>query len=120
MPTAAATTPDLQGIDLARVVVDELSEKQAERIVLLDISEVSTIADYFVIASTMSKRQFDAVEDALRKAVQQRPRIEGSPQSGWVLFDFGDVVVHVFGREERDYYNLEGLWGHGKQLLRLE
>jgi len=118
--TEVAARPDVRGVELARRTVDELSEKQAEGIVLLDISEVSSIADYFVIGSTMSKRQFDAVEDALRKTAQQRPRIEGTPASGWMLFDFGDVVVHIFGREERAFYVLEGLWGHGKQLLRIE
>jgi len=118
--TEVAARPNLRGVELARRTVDELSEKQAEGIVLLDISEVSSVTDYFVIGSTMSKRQFDAVEDALRKTAQQRPRIEGTPASGWMLFDFGDVVVHIFGREERAFYDLEGLWGHGKQLLRIE
>jgi ribosome-associated protein len=120
LSVGAAPRPDLQGVDLARRLVDELAEKQAESIVLLDISQVSSVADYFVIGSTMSKRQFEALEDAMRKSVQARPRVEGTPASGWQLFDFGDVVVHLFAREERDYYNLEGLWGHGTALLRIE
>jgi ribosome-associated protein len=119
-PIATDAPAALEGIELARRVVDELSEKQAEGIVLLDISEVSSVADYFVIATTLSKRQFNAITDALRKVSEPRPRIEGTAESGWLLYDFGDVVVHVFGQVERDYYDLESLWSHGRQLLRLE
>jgi ribosome-associated protein len=115
-----AASIDLQGLELARRLVEELSEKQAESIVLLDIAEVSSVADYFVIGSTMSKRQFEAVEDALRKINILRPRIEGTPESGWQLFDFGDVVVHLFSQHERAFYDLESLWAHGNQLLRME
>ncbi len=119
-PSASIPDLDLQGLALARRLVDELSEKQAEGIVLLDIAEVSSIADYFVIGSTMSKRQFEAVEDALRKVNVIRPRVEGTAESGWQLFDFGDVIVHLFGRDERAFYDLESLWAHGNQLLRME
>ncbi len=119
-PSASVPDLDLQGLELARRLVDELSEKQAEGIVLLDIAEVSSVADYFVIGSTMSKRQFEAVEDALRKVNVIRPRIEGTAASGWQLFDFGDVIVHLFGRDERAFYELESLWAHGNQLLRME
>lgn len=119
-PSASIPDLDLQGLALARRLVDELSEKQAEGIVLLDIAKVSSIADYFVIGSTMSKRQFEAVEDALRKVNVIRPRVEGTAESGWQLFDFGDVIVHLFGRDERAFYDLESLWAHGNQLLRME
>ncbi len=119
-PSASIPDLDLQGLELARRLVDELSEKQAEGIVLLDIAKVSSIADYFVIGSTMSKRQFEAVEDALRKVNVIRPRVEGTAESGWQLFDFGDVIVHLFGRDERAFYDLESLWAHGNQLLRME
>ena len=120
LPNTSIPDLDLQGLELARRLVDELSEKQAEGIVLLDIAKVSSIADYFVIGSTMSKRQFEAVEDALRKVNVIRPRIEGTAESGWQLFDFGDVIVHLFGRDERAFYDLESLWAHGNQLLRME
>ncbi len=119
-PSASIPDLDLQGLALARRLVDELSEKQAEGIVLLDIAKVSSIADYFVIGSTMSKRQFEAVEAALRKVNVIRPRVEGTAESGWQLFDFGDVIVHLFGRDERAFYDLESLWAHGNQLLRME
>ena len=106
---------------LARHVVNELAEKQAEEIVLIDISDVSGFADFFVIASAASSRQFEALAEAIEEPPErERPRREGTAESGWQLFDFGDVVVHIFGRSEREYYNIEELWSSGKQLLRVE
>lgn len=106
---------------LARHVVNELADKQAEEIVLIDISRVSGFADFFVIASAASARQFEALAEAIEEPPErERPRREGTAEAGWQLFDFGDVVVHIFGRSEREYYNLESLWSSGKQLLRVE
>lgn len=106
---------------LGRRVVDELADRQAEGIVLLDIGGVAGFTDYFVIASATSSRQFEALGEAVERGAGNRThRREGSAEAGWQLFDFGDVVVHLFGREERAYYNLEGLWSAGRQLLRVE
>lgn len=106
---------------LGRRIVDELSDRQAEEIVLLDISVVAGFTDYFVIASATSSRQFESLGEAVERGAGARThRREGSAEAGWKLFDFGDVVVHIFGREERAYYNLEGLWSGGRQLLRIE
>ena len=106
---------------LGRRIADALSDRQAEEIVLLDVSAVAGFTDYFVIASATSSRQFEALSLAVSRGAGDRHlRREGGSDGGWQLFDFSDVVVHIFGREERAYYNLEGLWSAGRQLLRIE
>ena len=114
---AAALEPER----LARTIVAELSERQAEAIVLLEVFELTDLADCFVIASATSRRHFGALEDTLRK-IPDAPhaRREGTADGGWQLFDFGSVVVHVFDRETREYYDLDGLWSAGRTLLRVE
>ena len=116
-PIAAALEPER----LARTIVAELSERQAEAIVLLEVFELTDLADCFVIASATSRRHFGALEDTLRK-IPDAPhaRREGTADGGWQLFDFGSVVVHVFDRETREYYDLDGLWSGGRTLLRVE
>jgi ribosome-associated protein len=104
--------------------VNALEEKKGENIVLIDIHEISSFADYFIICSGTSDRMLDALADAAaqetKKAYQIKPRVEGSPDYGWILADFGDVVVHLFSPERRSYYRLEELWSHGKVLLHLQ
>ncbi len=112
---------DLDDTELARRIAGELSERQAEEIVLLDISAISGFADFFVLATANSPRQFEALAQAVEDAdPSMHPRREGTPHSGWQLFDFGNVIVHIFGRVERQHYDLEGLWSAGRQLLRIE
>lgn len=114
----------LESLDMARAIVDILEDKKAEDIVLMDIQELTTIADYFVICSGTSNRMLDAlagaVRDQMREKHQIRGRIEGLPQNGWVLADYGDVVVHIFSEDQRAYYRLEELWAGGKMLLRVQ
>jgi len=110
---------------LARRIVEIASDKQASDIVLLDIRPVATVADYFVVMSTASERQLTAVvrdiEDALREEADLRPlRIEGRAASGWVLIDYGDVIVHVFSAEQRAFYRLEELWATAVPLVRVQ
>ena len=106
---------------LARAVVEQLDERQAEAIVLLDVGPHTDLADYFVIASATSRRQFGALEDALRHVPDADfPRREGGSEGGWLLCDYGSVVVHIFDRETRDYYDLDGLWSQADTLLRVE
>jgi ribosome-associated protein len=101
--------------------VDVLEERKGEDIVLLDIQEVSVIADYFVICSGTSDRMLDALLDAVVDQVKEtfhsRPRVEGQPVDGWILADYGDVILHVFSPAQRDYYQLEELWSEAKVLL---
>ncbi len=104
--------------------MNTLEEKKGDDIILMDIRELSSFADYFVICSGVSDRTLQALADAtveqMRKQYNVRARLEGEPQDGWVLADFGDVVVHLFSAERRDYYRLEELWSQGKILLRLQ
>jgi ribosome-associated protein len=91
---------------------------------LLDIKEVANFTDYFVLCNGTSDRMLDAlakgVLEALKKDFKKRGRIEGQSQEGWLVLDFGDVVVHLFSPDMREYYDLEELWSDGKVLLRLQ
>jgi ribosome-associated protein len=99
---------------IARRVVELAEDKQAHEIVLLDIRSQSTIADYFVICSGDNDRQLKAIVDHVDEQVTREfglnPRREGSAETGWIVLDYNDVVVHVFNQEQRDYYRLERLW----------
>jgi ribosome-associated protein len=90
----------------------------------MDIHEVSDFADYFVICTGTSDRMLQALADdlitRLRNQDRLHPRVEGASQEGWILVDYGDVIVHLFSPDRRDYYRLEDLWGKGKVLLRLQ
>ncbi|MCY3568816.1 MAG: ribosome silencing factor [Chloroflexi bacterium] len=106
---------------LARAIVEQLDDRQAEAIVLLDVGPHTDLADFFVVASATSRRQFGALEDALRHVPDADfPRREGGSEGGWLLCDYGSVVVHIFDRETRDYYDLDGLWSQADTLLRVE
>ena len=113
----------LDSAETARKAVEAALEKQATDILMLDIRPVSYYADYFVICSADSERQIhaicDAVEDALREIEVKRYRKEGKEDSGWVLLDFGQVVVHVFSAPEREYYDIERLWGDATPVVRI-
>ena len=105
--------------------MEELEERQAEAIALLHVGPHTDLADFFVICSANSGRQFGALEDSLRKveldgAPVPFPRREGGPDGGWLLCDYGSVVVHVFDAERREYYDLDGLWSRADTLLRVE
>src|SRR5215218_2929001 len=114
----------LEAQALARRIVEIASDKQASDIVLLDIRPVATVADYFVVASTMSDRQMTAVvrnlEDVLRDEGIRPLRVEGKADSGWVLIDYGDVIVHLFSVEQRAFYRLEELWSTAVPLVRMQ
>lgn len=100
---------------LARSVIEAIQAKKAKKIVLIDMREVSEIADYFVICTGESDLQIkavvDGVEEHVRESVDERPwRTEGYDARQWVVIDYVDVVVHVFDQKRRSYYNLERLW----------
>ncbi len=109
---------------MARAVVNSLEDKKGENIVLLDIHEVASFADYFIIANGTSDRMIsalaDGVEETVKKEYGLNGRREGQAQTGWLVVDFGDLVVHLFSPEQRDYYRLEQLWESGKVLVRLQ
>lgn len=91
-----------------------INKKLGEDIVVLDIKNISPICDYFVIASGASTRQVksivDEIEDELSKQNVKLLRREGYDSGNWVLLDYGDIVVHIFSQEDRQFYNLEGIW----------
>ena len=109
------TTTLIEPAELAQRIVDVLSDRQAEEIVLLDIHEIASFTDYFVIASAQNPRHMNALLDAFDKELANEGvkslRREGEADSGWVLVDFGAVIVHIFTAADRVFYNLEGLWG---------
>lgn len=108
---------------LARQIVDWLADKQAEDIILLDVHEVSILADYFVLCSGTSTRQLDALTEEVRQQAREAGarllHLEGEPNTGWILMDYGDVVVHIFSPELRAYYRLEELWQDSNVLVRM-
>ncbi len=104
--------------------MNALEDKKGEDIVLLDIRDLAPFADYFVICTGTSDRMLtalaDAAEEQIKKDYSIRARIEGSAAEGWVLVDFGDVVLHLFSPDRREFYQLEDLWSQGKILLRVQ
>ena len=111
-------------MELARAIVNILEEKKGENILLLDIHEVASFTDYFIICSGTSDRMLDSLAKAVREDVRNLYKLhaiqQGQPSGGWLVTDFGDVVVHLFSPDQRDYYRLEDLWDKGKVLLRLQ
>ncbi len=101
-----------------------LEEKKGENIILLDILGLSDFTDYFVICSGSSERMIQALVgdmvEYLRDTHHIKAKPEGSSRDGWVLVDYGNVILHLFSPEKRDYYRLEDLWGQGKVLLHLQ
>jgi ribosome-associated protein len=118
-----AAALELASIDVARRIVDLAEDKKAADIVLLDLTGLTTLADAFVICSGGSERQIDAIADGIVQGLRQigiRPiGREGTPESHWILIDFGSVVVHVFTPPERDFYQLEKHWSEAKTVLRI-
>lgn len=109
---------------MARKVVEAASDKQAIDILLLDTRGVCSFADYFVICSGDSDRQIEAIRDEIGHTLKREgilPRhYEGTADSGWLLIDFGDVIVHIFAPFEREYYQLDKLWSQASPIVRIQ
>lgn len=107
---------DMETTDLAKKIMAILEEKKAADILALDISEISTLADYFILASAENVRQLDALEDAVEEGIRLELNKEGEGDSGWILMDYKDIVVHLFTKEQREFYDLEKIWSDAKNL----
>ena len=114
----------LSPADYARTAVDVAAENQAADVVMLDIRGVGDFADYFVILTAESSRQMrflaQDLEDAVERAGANLHHREGTPESGWMLIDFGDIIVHLFGPQERAFYNLEEMWSRAVEVVRIQ
>lgn len=103
--------------DMAKLAVEALEDKKAEDIKVIDISHISTIADYFIIASGTNKSQIqsmtDNVADKLGRAGHPEKHIEGYQNANWILMDFRDIIVHIFDKENLLFYDLERIWRDG-------
>ena len=106
----------MESIALAKKIMTILEEKKATDILALDISEISTLADYFILASAENVRQLDALEDAVEEDVRLEVNKEGESSSGWILMDYRDIVVHLFTKEQRAFYDLEKIWSDAKRM----
>ena len=105
---------------MAKLAVEALDDKKAEDITIIDISEVSVLADYFIIADGNNKNQVQAmvdnVQEELFKAGYEMKQMEGYREGNWILLDFGDIIIHIFDKENRLFYDLERIWKDGKEV----
>lgn len=110
--------------EITNAVIESLEERKGEDILLLDLTGISSFCDYFVICTGTSDRMLDALANALirdvSKALHKKARIEGNGRDGWLLVDYGDVVVHIMSPDQRDFYDLEELWSDGKILVHVQ
>lgn len=106
--------------EMARIAVRALEDKKGEEVRIIDISNVSVIADYFIIANGSNVNQVkalaDNVQEELYKAGVEAKQIEGYNSASWILMDFSDIIVHVFSQEDRLFYDLERIWRDGQLI----
>jgi len=103
-----------------KIAIKAIEEKKGDNIKVIDISNVSVMADYFVIASGKNINQIkamaDEVEEKLSKERIEPKQIEGANSSGWILMDYRDFIIHIFNEEQRLYYDIERIWSDGKSI----
>ena len=111
-----------QSKEMAKLAYTALSDKKGEDIKILNISEVTVLADYFIIASGSNRNQVQAmadnVEETLGKLGHEPKQIEGYQSGNWILMDYQDIIVHIFDEENRLFYDLERIWRDGKQITK--
>lgn len=102
------------------IAIDALKDKKGEDIRAIDISEISILSDYFIIASGNNENQVQAlvdnVEEKMQEAGYANPRVEGYRSASWILLDYEDIVIHVFDKENRAFYDLERVWKDGREV----
>lgn len=110
----------MEAIQLVKTAYTALSDKKAEDIKIINISHNSVIADYFIMASASNQNQLTAMQDAVEEALARNhvhpSQIEGNRSSTWILMDYGDVIVHLFSKEDRLFYDLERIWQDGETV----
>lgn len=108
----------METLEIVKTAVEALRDKKAEDVTVIDITGVSSIADYFIIANGNNQNQLtamqDAVDEALFEAGLHAKQIEGNNKSTWILMDYEDIIVHLFSKEDRLFYDLERIWRDGK------
>ena len=107
--------------ELAWTIAQAADDRKGEDILILQVGEVSYLADYFVIVTGFSRVQVRAISQSIEQKVEtvweRRPvRVEGQAEGTWILQDFGEVIVHILMPQEREFYNLEAFWGHAEQI----
>ncbi len=106
--------------EILKRIVNIIEDKKGEQTVVLDISEISSLADYFVISSANNINQLQAISDDLQELLEKEGlkinKVEGAKNSSWVLLDLTDIVIHLFTKEDRIFYNLERIWADAKQV----
>lgn len=117
-----ATGPDADSFLLARAIAEAADDRKGGDIVLLNVADVSYLADYFVVVSGFSSVQVRAIARSIEDQVLEefnRPPIhmEGLEEGNWILLDYGNVIAHIFMPDQREFYNLEAFWGHGERIL---
>lgn len=117
----ARLTAEFSSEQLARDIAEAADDKKAADIVLLKVTEVSYLTDYFVIATGFSPTQIKAICDSIEKQIEEKYqllplRVQGKNDARWIVVDYGEVIVHIFMQEEREYYNLEAFWGHAERI----
>ena len=114
----------LEAEEIARLATELASEKQARDIAMLDVRAVCSFADYFVICTGETKRHIEAIWQAIDEVLRSKGIVphhnEGTADSGWLLADFGSVIVHIFGALQRDYYQLDKLWDKAIPIVRIQ
>ncbi|MBH1940970.1 ribosome silencing factor [Mobilitalea sibirica] len=110
--------------EMVKIAYQALEDKKGEDIQVIEIKDISIIADYFIIANGVNAPQVDALVDSVKDALGRKgyepKRIEGIRSASWILLDYGDVVIHVFSKEDRLFYNLERIWRDGKTVSKEE
>ncbi|HHT88791.1 MAG TPA: ribosome silencing factor [Clostridiales bacterium] len=108
--------------NMVKLVFEALEEKKGEDIQIIEIKDISIIADYFIIANGANALQVDALVDSVKDKLGRNGyeplRVEGVKSASWILMDYGDVVVHIFSKEDRLFYNLERIWRDGKTITK--
>ncbi len=116
----------MESLDLANRITDVIVDRQGEDILILDLREVTTFTDFFVICTASSRRQLRSILNAIQETMKQGDtrtlalNVEGNADSGWILIDYNSVIIHLFNREMRDYYRLEELWRNARIVARIQ